>query len=458
MSLGAKLLMSLVAGTTVILGHIPASAQDSTENSAANPAAPPTQALWLADFAAIQRLDEQAGLAAKDGNFAAAASYWQRAARLSENIRGKLGGWMAFRAAVAFARSNQQGPALRALSMAASQGFRYVDNIVESRDFAALDSPALQSIIADARKNDAKYRAKRSLPEDANLVSADISRFWAAYDMMAKTKRRSEKAALLRKYYLAPGSSGLIDYHWLKTQSMELLVDRIEKSPEYYDGIRSTTLMVESYEPQIRNAFARVKSLYPDAYFPDVTFVMGRLNSGGTAGASGMLIGVEVWSWSEGVSLTGISPGFQKIVTNYSLETLPYVVVHEQMHAMQNYTGKETLLKAALQEGSADFITMLALPDSAPPAHYRWGLEHEAAIWSRFSEQMSGKDLGEWIGNNGKATEQWPADLGYFVGARISQAYYDQAGDKTQAIHDLLNVSDPQKILEASEYAAGFPG
>ena len=125
---------------------------------------------------------------------------------------------------------------------------------------------------------------------------------------------------------------------------------------------------------------------------------------------------------------------------------------------MQNYTGKETLLKAALQEGSADFITMLALPDSAPPAHYRWGLEHEAAIWSRFSEQMSGKDLGEWIGNNGNATEQWPADLGYFVGARISQAYYDQAGDKTQAIHDLLNVRDPQKILEASEYAIGFPG
>lgn len=76
MSLGAKLLMSLVAGTTVILGYIPASAQDSTENSAANPAAPPTHALWLADFSAIQRLDEQAGLAAKDGNFAAAASYW----------------------------------------------------------------------------------------------------------------------------------------------------------------------------------------------------------------------------------------------------------------------------------------------------------------------------------------------------------------------------------------------
>lgn len=449
MSPRSKMLMSLVAGTTVILGHIPVSAQD--------PAATPVDGLWLADFAAIQRLDEQAGLAAKEGNFSAAASYWQRAAGLSENIRGKMGGWMAFRAAEAFARSDQSKSALRALSMAASQGFRHADNITESNAFARLKTPTLPAIIAAVRSNDTQYRAERSLPEDARLLTADIPRFWAAYDLLAKTSRRSEKAALLRKYYLAPASPGLIDYHWIKTQSMERLVDRIEKSPEYYDGIRSATMTVRSYEPQIRRAFARVKSLYPDAYFPDVTFVIGRLNSGGTAGPSGMLVGVEIWSWSEGVSLQGISPGFRKIVTGYSLATLPYVVVHEQVHAMQNYTGENTLLKAALQEGSADFITMQALPDSTPPAHYRWGLENEAAIWGRFREQMAGKEVGEWIGNNGDATEQWPADLGYFVGARISQAYYDQAEDKTQAIHDLLNVSDPQKILEASGYAKGFP-
>ena len=184
--------------------------------------------------------------------------------------------------------------------------------------------------------------------------------------------------------------------------------------------------------------------------------MIGRLNSGGTAGPSGMLIGVEVWSWSEGIPLDGVSPGFQKIVTGYALDSLPYVVVHEQMHAMQNYTGEDTLLKAALKEGSADFITMLALPDSAPPAHYAWGLKNEAAIWRRFEKQMTGREIGEWIGNNSDATAEWPADLGYFVGARISQAYYAQAEDKTQAIRDLLNVTDPRKILDRSGYATNF--
>lgn len=54
--------------------------------------------------------------------------------------------------------------------------------------------------------------------------------------------------------------------------------------------------------------------------------------------------------------------------------------------------------------------------------------------------------------------DDWCADLGYFVGARICEAYYEQAADKQQAIRDLMFVSDPQAILEASGYAARFEG
>jgi len=237
---------------------------------------------------------------------------------------------------------------------------------------------------------------------------------------------------------------------------MILLAEKISKVSGYYDGIRLASLTVASYEPQIRNAFFKVKALYPDAYFPDVTFVIGRLNSCVTAGPSGMLIGVEVWSWSAGIPLDGVSPVFQKFVTVYGVYSLPYVLVHEQMHAMQSYPGEYALLKAALEEGSAYFITMLALPDSSPPAHYAWGLKNEAAIWRRFEKQMTGREIGEWIGNHSDATAEWPSDLGYFVGARIRQAYYAQAEDKKPAIRGLVDVTGARKILARSGYAADF--
>ena len=43
-----------------------------------------------------------------------------------------------------------------------------------------------------------------------------------------------------------------------------------------------------------RHAFAKLARLYPEARFPPVTLVIGRNNSGGTTGKSGVLIGLEV--------------------------------------------------------------------------------------------------------------------------------------------------------------------
>ena len=72
---------------------------------------------------------------------------------------------------------------------------------------------------------------------------------------------------------------------------------------------------------------------------------------------------------------------------------------------------------------------------------------------------VSTDNISNWSGNNGLVEdENWYADLGYFVGARICEAYYEQAEDKRQAIEDLLFISDPAAILEASGYAARFRG
>ena len=49
-----------------------------------------------------------------------------------------------------------------------------------------------------------------------------------------------------------------------------------------------------------------------------------------------------------------------------------------------------------------------------------------------------------------------PADLAYFVGYRISQAYYDQAPDKKSAIEAILNFADADKLLRDSGYAERF--
>ena len=58
-------------------------------------------------------------------------------------------------------------------------------------------------------------------------------------------------------------------------------------------------------------------------------------------------------------------------------------------------------------------------------------------------------DVSNWFYNANTAKDK-PADLGYYVGYLITRAYYRNAKDKRQAIHDILNIQDARAFYEAS--------
>ena len=415
-------------------------------------------AAWLGDYASVQILQEQAELYVETTKYLEAARLYEKAAKIGEGLPSKSGLPLYLNTAEYYIKVGENGRALKALRRAAEKGARWANYVETAEKFSALrGNESFHSLISELQNNHVDYKKSYANPDETPLVFSDVEKFWEAFDLAVNEGNSAKQAAIFRHYYLAQGSPGLIDYHWIKTGTAEQLVERVNEIPEFYNGIREQTLIAETYEIEIRNGFRRFKTVYPEAYFPPVTFVIGRLNSGGTAGEEGMLIGLDVWSWTEGVPLDGISKGFQKVLQSFSLESLPWVVVHEQVHAMQSYSGEPSLLLSVLQEGSADFLAKLALPEQSNPPYYEWGLQHETRIWARFVEEMDGDDLSNWIGNNSSdISADWHADVGYFLGARIAEAYYKQAEDKEQAVRDLLYVKNPHNVLVASGYAEKF--
>jgi hypothetical protein len=49
-----------------------------------------------------------------------------------------------------------------------------------------------------------------------------------------------------------------------------------------------------------------------------------------------------------------------------------------------------------------------------------------------------------------------PADLGYYVGYRICEAYFARAQDPTRALRDMFTIQDFHAFLHASGYAETF--
>jgi uncharacterized protein YjaZ len=140
-------------------------------------------------------------------------------------------------------------------------------------------------------------------------------------------------------------------------------------------------------------------------------------------------------------------------------DDLPGIVAHEAAHCQQPPLSRSApLLDHVLREGAADFVASLVAPPSAAArARHAWGDAHEAALWDEFRRDLLAASPARWLFQGQDAGR--PADLGYYLGYRICQAYYRRAADPVVAVRRILTHTDAQALLRDSGYAgAGHPG
>ncbi|HEY7234427.1 MAG TPA: hypothetical protein VH539_09785, partial [Gemmatimonadaceae bacterium] len=187
-------------------------------------------------------------------------------------------------------------------------------------------------------------------PDSARLVTSDIPLFWRTLDRAPA----DSLAEYLQREYLEKASVGVRDFIQGRIMSAEDLATAVRSNRVKYDSVRAANLDVVRAEPQIRAAFRKLKELYPDAVFPDVYFVIGRFNTGGTASPRGLLIGAEMYR----------DPA-----------ALPGIVAHELIHFQQHYPSQK-LLEHAFMEGSADFVGNLIAGRQINNAAHQYGMPH----------------------------------------------------------------------------------
>ena len=126
----------------------------------------------------------------------------------------------------------------------------------------------------------------------------------------------------------------------------------------------------------------KMNQIYPEALFPDVYFVIGIANTGGTASANGLLIGTELYGLTDKTPRGEFVELFRNFMptvkdeaeirslaaryTNVALkpvEGIPAIVAHESCHFNQKY-----------------------------PAQKIYGEKHEAQLWQEFQTEMYGKN------------------------------------------------------------------
>jgi hypothetical protein len=296
-------------------------------------------------------------------------------------------------------------------------------------------------------------------PDDARLSTEDLDRFWQAWDAAAGVDGAEARAEVFRTRYLEAGSPGLHAFTRLRIENAAKLVEAIDRHPRYYASLRERMPRLQAWLPQVRETLHRMQALYADAVFPDVYFVVGRMNSGGTLDSAGLLVGVEMFGRGEGVPLDELGDWHRAVVGEF--DNLPVIVAHEWVHFQQRMEieGQPTLLQASIGEGVADFIAELGAGRHINHHVHAWAEPRAAQLWVEFREAMHGTDYGGWLYGGDASDGDRPADLGYWMGYRIARGYYQRAADKAQAVRDMLRIRDFDAFLEASGVAQEFaPG
>lgn len=283
-------------------------------------------------------------------------------------------------------------------------------------------------------------------PRKTELITTDIDNFWEAFEL-AKPDYAPQP---FDDIYLKKGSKGLKAFTKNRIRSAEYLSTVVRKNAGYYNSIKYSTLKVSQMEDEIIQSLVKLKEIYPKATFPPVYFVIGALNSGGTATGRNLIIGVDMYGLTEDTPKEELSNWLKSVLK--PIEEIPHIVAHEVIHFQQKYDGG-SLLKRSIKEGAADFIGELISGSHINKHVHEFANPRERELWKEFQGKMLTKDTKGWLYSS---QEGRPNDLGYWIGYKITKSYYDNSLDKKKAIDDIMHINNFEKFLKESKYADKF--
>jgi hypothetical protein len=281
-----------------------------------------------------------------------------------------------------------------------------------------------------------------ALADAPEIRVSDVALFYRVYDAAAGMP----SAAALQRDYIDAGTEGVREFVPDRIVSGEALARRIASNRALYENARTCAAALPDVRTRVQGALGKLVMLLPEAKLPPVTLLIGRGNSGGTTGPTGVLIGVEMVceaNWMQA-----------------SIEDrLVHLIAHEYAHVQQPITqrgenpmdGRHTLLEVSLIEGVAELLAELTSGSISNAHLIRWTVGRESALEGQFRHQMRGTDLSKWL-YKGPGTPQNPGDLGYWMGYRIAKRYLERAEDKARAIRELVDLKDPEAILKGSGF------
>ena len=281
-------------------------------------------------------------------------------------------------------------------------------------------------------------------PAQASIIYSDLVNF-------SKFLKRIDKGDAIdlafKEEYLDKASPGLLEHIKDQQFTAEDFINAINERFDDYKKLQNLAAALKSVEPELRQAYERLSEVLPESTFMPVYYFVG-VHKGLFAEPSQVGISVSITSEST------------------ALKHMTELVIHESAHVQQVmavgldeymlvYGPKKSLLSLAIREGTAEFFTMLVTGKITQQEALDYLLENEESLWPQFATVIDDQSPGDWMWKK-PSNGDWPSQMGYAVGYRIVNKYYESVDDKTRAKQAILASTNARELLDASGYGAEF--
>ena len=309
------------------------------------------------------------------------------------------------------------------------------------------------------------------IPKDIEPVTIDIVRFDSALlavrtDSTLQDVKRlyAEYEAFMPVYVEGVLRLPMSDTAYFSQQLAHFLVDTTMGFAQTNALAKERFANIDSIQSALNTAFSRLHYLYPDWTIPTIYLFVSGFNSTVFYYDNMLGVGIDMYLGSD-------YPYYNNVVYDYQRPTMQKEYVVRDLMSMYlayniAYNSKyNRLLEQMIFRGKQLFLLSQLLPDAPAwqiigytPEQWAWCLHYEQAIWNRIMEKRDlfkteSSVLSSYM-NEGpftaEVTQDSPGRLGLWVGWRIVDSYMRHNQDIT--LHDLINESDAQKILEQSFY------
>lgn len=292
----------------------------------------------------------------------------------------------------------------------------------------------------------------------------DASAFYAFRQMLGTlegAKDSNDSIRIIQRFYIDKIRKRCNPF--LKEKNIEAvkLYNSLILYPNFYNQLAKYEINVKSLNDTIRFIDKKFKESFDEYEEPSIVLLVGDLSVGGAVSKTTIYICLDMIS-DNGVIDKSELPEYMKNIC--AKGTLFCYLVHEIVHSMQYgfpmnelfgmiKHNKNSLLYACLLEGSADYIADHLFNTFLNKNLSNYYEKNIDVIWIRFNQNVNENpfEYNQWI-YYFTPNDERPADLGYYIGYKICEAFMNKQTDKKRGIKSLINRRKYRDIFNQSEF------